>query len=83
LAGDAEIAAALADLAGRRGRGRTFCPSGAARALGGDWRALMPEVRRVAARMQEEGELQAYRGGAPVDPRAARGPIRLGLPRPR
>ncbi|WP_210730502.1 DUF3253 domain-containing protein [Roseicyclus persicicus] len=63
------------DLAHRRGVGRSFCPSEAARALSADWRPLMPEVRRVAAGLP----LVATQKGAAVDPVTARGPIRLGL----
>ena len=73
---DDRIAEVLMDLAERRGRGATFCPSEAARALSPDWRALMPDVRRVAAALP----LRASQSGRPVDPRTARGPIRLGLP---
>jgi len=79
--GAAQVAAALRDMARRRGAGRTFCPSEAARALApDDWRALMPEVRRVAGVLCRQGALRATQRGAPVDPEAARGPIRLGLP---
>jgi hypothetical protein len=78
---DARIVAVLSDLAARRGPGRTFCPSEAARALATDWRPLMPAVRRVARDMQRRGELQAFRSGQSVDPETTRGPIRLGLPR--
>ena len=70
------IAAVLMDLAHRRGRGATFCPSEAARALAHDWRTLMPEIRRVAAGLP----LRATQRGVSVDPATARGPIRLGLP---
>ena len=73
---DAAIRDALMELAQRRGAGKTFCPSEAARALAADWRPLMPEVRRVAATLP----LCATQKGAPVDPLIARGPIRLGLP---
>jgi hypothetical protein len=73
---DDRIAEVLMDLAHRRGRGATFCPSDAARALSSDWRPLMPEVRRVAAALP----LRATQKGLPVDPLAAKGPIRLGLP---
>ena len=59
-----------------RGAGRTICPSEVARALADDWRPLMGEVRRVAASM---AEVRATQKGRPVDPRTARGPIRLGL----
>lgn len=79
--GEAEIARVLEALARRRGTGRSFCPSEAARALAPeDWRGLMPEVRRVAADLQRAGRLQATQKGRPVDPDTARGPIRLGLP---
>jgi hypothetical protein len=77
---DERIAAILRDLALRRGRGKTFCPSEAARALADDWRPLMPQLRRVAGEMQRRGELQATRKGAPIEPETAAGPIRLGLP---
>lgn len=72
---DDEIADALMRLARARGAGKTFCPSEAARALSGDWRALMPRVREVAAGLP----LVATQKGQAVDPVTARGPIRLGL----
>lgn len=72
---DADIAAALMDLAHRRGAAATFCPSEAARALADDWRPLMAEVRRVAATLP----LHTTQKGARVDPATAQGPIRLGL----
>ncbi|OWU84065.1 hypothetical protein ATO6_16065 [Oceanicola sp. 22II-s10i] len=70
------MAAVLTALATERGRGKTFCPSDAARRLAADWRPLMPEVRRVAATLDS---LQATRSGILVDPVTAKGPIRLGL----
>jgi hypothetical protein len=73
---DDRIAEVLMDLAHQRGRGATFCPSEAARALAADWRPLMPEVRRVAASLP----LRVTQRGRPVDPATAKGPIRLGLP---
>lgn len=76
------LRAILLDLARRRGPGKTFCPSEAARALGGDWRARMGAVRAEAAILCEEGRLVASQGGVAVNPFAARGPIRLGLPGP-
>ncbi|MEO1313258.1 MAG: DUF3253 domain-containing protein [Pseudomonadota bacterium] len=78
---DDQIAEVLLDLAHRRGTGKTFCPSEAARALDPkDWRRLMPEVRRIAARLQAEGALTATRRGQTVGAEAPGGPIRLGLP---
>lgn len=74
---DEILRAAILDLALRRGAGRSFCPSEVARALGGaGWRALMPEVRRVAAGV---AEVRATQGGAEVAADRARGPIRLSL----
>lgn len=72
---DGQIADALMDLAHRRDRDASFCPSEAARALAEDWRPLMPEVRRVAAGLS----LVATQKGTPVDPISAKGPIRLRL----
>lgn len=64
----------------RHRAGRTICPSDAARVVGGDrWRALMDEAREVAYALAGAGELQVLQKGEPVpDPRAARGPVRLG-----
>lgn len=67
-------------LAEMRGPDRSFCPSEAARLLTDDWRALMPEIRWVAAAMPAEGTLIATQKGHPVIADKARGPIRLALP---
>ncbi|SDZ74092.1 DUF3253 domain-containing protein [Rubrimonas cliftonensis] len=71
--------AILAALA-MRGPGKSICPSEPARALAADWRPLMPQVRDAAARLADEGRLVVTQKGAPVDARAARGPIRLRPP---
>lgn len=77
----ATIAAAILDLAHARGPGKTLCPSEVARRLDpGAWRALMPSVRAAAARLQDQGRIAVTRRGRPVDPLAAKGPIRLGPP---
>ncbi|MDE3123389.1 MAG: DUF3253 domain-containing protein [Paracoccaceae bacterium] len=76
---DEAIRAVLMDLAFRRGSASSFCPSEAARALAADWRPLMPRVRDMAAELARGGLMVATRKGAPVDPRAAGGPIRLRL----
>lgn len=73
---DEAIAAVLTNLALRRGRGKSFCPSEAAKALDPDWRPLMPKVREVAAR---HPDIIATQRGAPVDAAQAKGPIRLTL----
>lgn len=75
-----EIESSLLALARARGKGKTFCPSEAAQALTSDWRSAMPDVRAVAGRLAKAGKLAATQSGKPVDPVAARGPIRLGLP---
>jgi hypothetical protein len=68
---------AILDLALQRGRGKSLCPSEVAKALEPeDWRALMPEVRRVAVAMPE---IMTTQNGVEVDPATARGPIRLRL----
>ncbi|MEM8538008.1 MAG: DUF3253 domain-containing protein [Pseudomonadota bacterium] len=71
----AVIADALMARAARLRDGTTFCPSDVARALAADWRPLMPLVRAVAADMPG---LIATQKGLRVDPRTAKGPIRLG-----
>ena len=59
---------------------RTVCPSEVARQLDpGGWRPLMPAVRAVAADLVARQRIVATQRGQPVDPLAARGPIRLAL----
>lgn len=80
-----QIAQALMALASARGPDKTFCPSEAARALGGPhpdgWGRLMIPVRRMAVRLAHEGRIVIYRKGKPVDPDDFKGVYRLGLPR--
>jgi len=47
-----------------------------------DARALMPEVRRVAAAMAAAGRPRVTQRGVDVEATTARGAIRLGRPRP-
>ncbi|MFK7876640.1 MAG: DUF3253 domain-containing protein [Paracoccaceae bacterium] len=77
---DAQIAAAILDAAVRRGKDKTLCPSEVARAFASDWRPLMDRVRRVASDLALKGDIAVTQKGKQVDPRSARGPIRLGLP---
>lgn len=70
------VRAAILDLALERGREKSLCPSEVAKAMSPNWRGLMPEVRAVAAGMPE---IVATQRGVEVDPRTARGPIRLRL----
>ena len=76
---DEEIAAILIVLAQRRGRGASFCPSEAARALCADWRPLMPRIRRVAEDLTAQGVMVATQKGVVVSLAEARGPVRLRL----
>ncbi len=76
LVKDADIAGAILALALERGREKSLCPSEVARRLTEDWRPLMPDIRRVAADMDD---IEARQKGAPVDPCTAIGPIRLAL----
>jgi len=79
----ADIEAAILGLLARRDPGRTICPSDAARELAGsgDFRPLMDPVRDVARELVARGELEVTQRGEVVDLDAARGPIRLRLPR--
>lgn len=80
---DETIADCVFTLLATRQDGATICPSDVARALAPQdeaaWRALMPEVRRVAAQLAAEGRLRVTRGGVEVDAESRGGPIRLGL----
>ncbi|OAG68756.1 hypothetical protein A7D17_12415 [Xanthomonas floridensis] len=58
----------------------SICPSEVARALSDDaavWRALMPQVRAVAADAAGKGLVRITQQGRTVDGATARGPIRL------
>ena len=74
----------LLTLAQTRGAGKTFCPSEAARAIGGShpdgWGPLMTPVRRAAISLADEGRIVIYRKGKPVDPHDFKGVYRIGLP---
>lgn len=80
---DDEIAAKILALLHARSPESSICPSDAARALARDWRPLMPRIRAVAIQMVEAGRIQVSQKGRIVDPRTARGAIRLRLPRGR
>lgn len=61
----------------QRGTEKTICPSGVARALGGDqWRNLMESVRAVGRDLAAEGKIVVTQKGQIVDPHKAKGPIR-------
>ena len=78
---DSAITETLFSLLAARAPAATVCPSDVARALAPEdeaWRALMPQVRRVAAGLAAEGRLRVTRGGVEVDAESRGGPIRLG-----
>ena len=57
----------------------TICPSDAARVVAGDrFRSAMDDARRVAAELRDAGLVRTTQRGAEVDPRTARGPLRIG-----
>jgi Protein of unknown function (DUF3253) len=76
-----EIAQEIVRQLSRRAAASSICPSEVARALRSDeaaWRALMPQVRTVAAAMRGAGRLRITRGGIDVpDDALHRGAIRL------
>ena len=76
---DADISNAILEAVRTRGAGKTICPSDVARALTTDWRPLMPDVRRVAQHLADDGAIAITQKGQPVHTDTARGPIRLGL----
>ena len=78
---DKDIAQEVMRQLSRRAADSSICPSEVARALQSDaaaWRALMPQVREVAAAMRDAGRVRITRGGVDV-PRDElhRGAIRL------
>jgi hypothetical protein len=78
---DETIAAHIVRLLAQRAATSSICPSEVARAVeleDGAWRALMPQVREVAARLRDAGRLRITRGGHDIDPAALHtGTIRL------
>jgi len=76
-----ELERAILSLAERRGERASLCPSEAARLVAGDdgFRALMPAAMHAAARLADRGVIEVLQDGEAVDPRSARGPVRLRL----
>jgi hypothetical protein len=84
LKGDRVIADTIGELLSARAASSSICPSEVARALEPEkkaWRALMPNIRRVAAKLASEGKLLVTRGNDIVDATSEGGPIRLRQPR--
>lgn len=78
---DRRLERAILELLERRGPTASICPSDAARAVyrgdGDGWRALMERARDAARRLVAAGEVEITQSGRPVEPTAARGPIRI------
>jgi hypothetical protein len=65
-----------------RGPAKSICPSEVARAFADEearWRALMPDVRRVADVLRDEGRIAVMQRGQSISAVATKGPIRLSL----
>lgn len=80
---DEALERAIVDLLSKRAVGASICPSEAARAVAGAegrWRDLMEPARRAARRLVGRGEVIITKGGRPVDPSTAKGPIRIRRP---
>jgi len=80
-----ELEAAILELLNERERGKTICPSEAAKIVGGtatrhDWEMLMEPAREAARRLVKGGRVVVTQKGKIVDPVTAKGAIRLRLP---
>ena len=72
------LAATVRALLRYRDPDKTICPSDAARVAGGEqWRELMDVSRAVVTQLQDADVVQVQQRGEPVDPRTARGPVRV------
>jgi hypothetical protein len=76
-----DIERCIMELLNARAATSSICPSEVARALARDedaWRALMPSVREVAARLARAGSIRITQGSVTLHPdRIDHGPIRL------
>jgi len=76
-----QIEHCMLDLLRHRAVTASICPSDVARTLGGeqgDWRALMPTVRHVAAQLARKEIILITQGDTTLSPDAIdHGPIRL------
>lgn len=79
---DRRLESSILALLAQRARGKTICPSDAARVAGADdgpdaWRELMEPARRAARRLVATGDVVITQGGHVVDPSTAKGAIRI------
>ena len=78
---DRRLELAIAELLRARGRGKSICPSEAARQVFPErWREQMERTREAARRLAAAGELVFTQRGRVVDPSRARGAVRLAVP---
>ena len=76
------LKAAILELLKARKPLASICPSEAVRMVfREDWREQMPQVRKVANEMAEQGQIEICQRGTVVDPTTAKGPIRLRIPK--
>jgi len=71
--------AAILDLLGARGAGKTICPSEVLSPEDKQDHVKMEEVRAAARRLVHEGCIVIMQSGVVVSPERAKGPIRLRL----
>jgi hypothetical protein len=75
----ARVAATIRTLLRHRDAAATICPSDVARVVGGSsWHSVMDTAREVAASLHDDGVVAVLQRGQQVDPRLARGPMRIG-----
>lgn len=77
---DQAIVDTILTLLASRAPSASICPSDVARTLSSDeriWRAQMPAIRRVAARLAADGRVKVTRGSEEVDALSKGGPIRI------
>ncbi|MEO0609472.1 MAG: DUF2256 and DUF3253 domain-containing protein [Planctomycetota bacterium] len=77
---DEALEQAILDLLDSRERGKTICPSEAAKAVSPDqWRDFMEPARMAGRRLIEQGKVVFTQQGHEIDPSRAKGPIRIRL----
>jgi hypothetical protein len=78
---DTALADRIVELLAARSADVSICPSDVARSLSDDeatWRALMPRIRDVAARLADAEVIRVTQGQTTIDlNQPVRGPIRL------
>ena len=76
---DKALEEAILRLLVKREKGKTICPSEAARVVSEDWQGMMERSRRAARRLVAAGKLEILQNSKVVGPSTAKGPIRLRL----